>query len=139
MQESGLVGAIVGIEETKTRDAEHVQQNTVNVQHESTDFGAIKIPQIEGVSKAAVGLMVDLNVGGGEVPRHISEKQAQQVLKRVSERRLNPFLVESGIMPLCKHQREFKHFVDDEGMRTSLWASAYAAPMIDPPNPTHEQ
>jgi hypothetical protein len=86
LQESGLVGAIVRIEETKTRDAEHVQQNTMNVQHESTEFGAIEIPQIEGISKTAVCLMVNLNVRSGEVPRHISEEQAQQVLERISER-----------------------------------------------------
>ncbi len=71
----------------------HVGEDSSHIQHEFSQTGSIKIPQIKSITTTSIQAMMNKDVWGGEIPRNISKKYTKPIFKYVSDRISNPFLV----------------------------------------------
>lgn len=77
----------------------------VHEEHKVSPAGSIDVPLVEGVSHAALQLMMDADVAGGEVPGHVSIKDSHDVFEEISDAVAEPRLVHKPVVSLFVGKR----------------------------------
>lgn len=74
----------MSMKEFEGRIANHVKEDSIDVQHEITEARAVEVPLVKSISTSSIESVVNKDVRCCEIPWDISEKNAQPIFKKMS-------------------------------------------------------
>lgn len=72
----------------------------MDVEHEVAEAAAVEVPFVESVSETSIQRVMDPDMRGREIPRHISKEWTHGILEKVSKYGFEAFFVKSWVVAL---------------------------------------